>query len=205
MYKISRFSKQKIRMREINKIKKIVINILIYLILIPILILNVTLIIQSIINPTKIPNILGNKVLIIISHSMEPEIKVGDGVVIGNIKKETDIKIGDIISFYSNNYLITHRVVNIEEVSQKLYFTTKGDNNLENDVGRISFQSVEGKVIIRLKRFENVIKTLQSPLTLMLIVIGLILNLLYSFKINKIKEIRKKKRIEYENKEKNNI
>ena len=75
MYKISKFSKEKKKIKNIRKIFKVSINVLIYLILIPILILNFVLITKSITNPNEIPNILGYKVFVIISKSMQPRVK----------------------------------------------------------------------------------------------------------------------------------
>ncbi len=201
MYKVSKFNREKIKIRKIKKTLKISMNILVYIILIPILIMSFNLIIKSIVNPTEIPSVFGYKILTIVSKSMEPEIKVGDAVIISNIN-EYEIQVGDIISFYSDENLITHRVTSIENISGKLYFTTKGDNNFQNDQEIISIENIEGKVIIKLSNFENILKILRSPVIFITIIVFLILNVIYSIKINKQRKLRKQKREEYE---KNNI
>ncbi len=60
--------------------------------------------------------------------SMEPLFQTGDLVI---IVKSTDIKIGDIIVYKkkAGNGFIIHRVIEIRNVSNELYYVTKGDNN----------------------------------------------------------------------------
>ena len=65
------------RKNKIHKRKKIIITI-VYIILIPLLIYNVTLIIKSILKPNKTPDFFGYKTYVIVSGSMEPSLKIGD-------------------------------------------------------------------------------------------------------------------------------
>jgi signal peptidase I len=55
---------------------------------------------------------------------------------------ETDIDIGNIISFKKNNNLIVHRVIEIGKDNLGTYFITKGDNNNFKD-GKIRFHEIE--------------------------------------------------------------
>ena len=57
-----------------------------------------------------------------------------------------DIHVGDIISFKQDNLLIVHRVVEIGEDEDGVYFITKGDNTNLID-GKIRFEDVEYKTI----------------------------------------------------------
>ena len=56
-------------------------------------------------------------------------------------KSETDIHIGDIITFQDGRNLIVHRVVDIGSDEKGTYFITKGDNNDISD-GKIRFKDV---------------------------------------------------------------
>ena len=67
MYKIDKVQKESKRMYIIGKI----ISIIFYIILIPIIIFNFTLIIKSFINPNKIPDFLGYKNFVIVSRKYE--------------------------------------------------------------------------------------------------------------------------------------
>lgn len=55
---------------------------------------------------------------------------------------ESDIHIGDIITFTQDNMLIIHRVIEIGTDSEGTYFVTKGDNNSIDD-GKIRFKDIK--------------------------------------------------------------
>ena len=117
MYKIRDY---KVESKKIHKTHKIISTIL-YIIIIPILIINFTLIIKSFITPNKIADFLGYKNFIIVSKSMEPTIMVGDAIFSKEVS-ESELKINDIISFHDGEDINTHRIVGIsEENGVKLY------------------------------------------------------------------------------------
>lgn len=90
----------------------------------------------------------------IISPSMTPNIKVYDVVVV----KTTDtsaLKVGDVISFYSNNVYfdgtpITHRIVDKHDTEEGISYRTKGDANAEVDNDYVYEQNIVGKVIFKI-------------------------------------------------------
>ena len=89
----------------------------------------------------------------IVSPSMEPNINIYDIIVDKKIIDESDVRVGDIITFYSNNldtggYTVTHRVSRIEEINGQKIYHTKGDNNQNEDEGYITFNEIVGRVII---------------------------------------------------------
>ena len=108
MYKIGKFERQGKKIKIIGKF----INILIYLILIPIILYNFILMIETVINPNEVPQFFGIKTFVIVSGSMEPNIHVQDVIVVEEVE-ESEIKVGDIISFDQDGAITTHRVVNI--------------------------------------------------------------------------------------------
>lgn len=86
----------------------------------------------------------------IVSPSMEPTIMVYDVIIDTKVKSDNELKIGDIITFYSNTidtggYTVTHRIVDIYKNNGIVYYTTKGDNNMDNDTGLITIDNVVGK------------------------------------------------------------
>ena len=92
-----------------KKVKTIIVIILLILLL-PIIIVNSVIIVNSYMNPDKIPSFCGWKPFIVLSGSMETQIKTGDLVIV----KETDnekLKEGDIIAFRNNAVVVTHRIV----------------------------------------------------------------------------------------------
>ena len=87
----------------------------------------------------------------IISPSMEPAIKVYEVVLEFRIKDESELEVGDVITFYSDiidtgGYTVTHRIIDIYEVDGTRYYVTKGDNNQAKDDGDIKFSNIVGKV-----------------------------------------------------------
>lgn len=118
-------------------IKRRVLNIVaivICVILTPILILNCTLIIQSVVNKEKVPSIGKYIPLIVLTDSMYPNIKSGDLIICEKAAIE-DIKEKSVISFFdpesTSGSVVTHRINKIEkdEKTGKISFRTQGDNN----------------------------------------------------------------------------
>ncbi len=98
----------------------------------------------------------------IISPSMTPKIKVYDVVLTARVNDPEDIKVGDVITFYSTNSFfggtpITHRVVDILNVPDVgLVYQTKGDANQRPDDDKVYFDNIIGKVIIKLPQLGRV-------------------------------------------------
>lgn len=74
--------------------------------------------------------------------SMLPVLDQGSNGIRIIPKSESDIHIGDIITFEQDNMLIIHRVVKIGSDSEGTYFVTKGDNNNINDE-KIRFKDIK--------------------------------------------------------------
>ena len=89
----------------------------------------------------------------VLSGSMEPELKVG-GVVVTRPVEPEEIKVGDILTFYSplGEQLTSHRVIEIKEGSQ-LHFQTKGDANEAPDPFVVPAQNVVGKICFHIPYF----------------------------------------------------
>ena len=101
------------------------------------------------------PRLAGIKTYVVISGSMEPAIPVGNMVYSKEVDPAT-LETGDVIVFYSSNALqggtdagdvipITNRVVSNDIAAQEI--TTKGDANEQNDISKVIYMNVEGKVI----------------------------------------------------------
>jgi signal peptidase I len=86
----------------------------------------------------------------LLSGSMSPLINTGDQVLIEKIVPD-DICIGDIITFWQGNILVTHRVIRKFTKSGNIYFVEKGDAN--TNYSWVDAQSMIGKVI-KIKKSE---------------------------------------------------
>lgn len=83
---------------------------------------------------------------VIVSGSMEPEIKVGDIILIKKIAA-SDVSVGDVIQFKSEDKRIAHRVLEIKGEKDAIAFVTKGDSNLNPDQNLVLAEQVVGNVI----------------------------------------------------------
>jgi signal peptidase len=112
------------------------VGIALCVILIPILIVNCTLIVKGLVNKDKVPSIGGMMPFIVLSNSMEPDIMTGDVIICKEIDPD-DVKIGDVISFYdpagNGSTVVTHKVVDIVEKDGVRSFQTRGINNNTED------------------------------------------------------------------------
>ena len=79
--------------------------------------------------------------------SMKPVLDSGANGIRVEPSSEDEIHIGDIITFRQDNYLIVHRVIDIDEDEKGIYFITKGDNNNISD-GKVRFSQIKYKTIV---------------------------------------------------------
>lgn len=181
-----------------NAVKKIVETI-IMLLLVFTLFINISSYIQVKILHKKIATINGYAFLEVVSGSMEPELNIGDLVIINTNDKE--INENDVITYSSSNgSFVTHRVV--DNLDSGLI--TKGDANNAKDEDIVKEENVLGKYIFKIPRFGIIISSLQNPLTLILIlIIGIIICILASTDKNGIpKDITEEEKIFLEYREK---
>ena len=192
MYKLSDFEKSSKHLYLLGKILSTIICIVILFLIV----FNVTLMIESYINPNELPSFLEIKSFVIVSESMEPTIMTEDAIFIKNTSKE-DLEVGDIISFRTGDYINTHRIVRIEERNGEEVYITKGDNNESEDRGYVEFQDIEGKYLFRIPGFGIITEILKSKVTLVVLLVFLVIISYYEVRISKRKLKRKEERYEY--------
>jgi len=91
-----------------------IIGIAIIAVLLPIMIVNMTLIIKSYTQPDKVPAVFGVAPLIVMSGSMDPVIMVNDLIFVKRVDPAT-LEVGDIIAFQpaGATTVVTHRIVGV--------------------------------------------------------------------------------------------
>ncbi len=193
MYKIRDYKEIKNRNEKIKKI----ISIFIYIIIIPIIVINITLIVKSFIKSSKIPDFIGYKNFVIVSESMEPTIMVGDAIFVKKVP-EKEIKINDIISFHDGECINTHRIVGVSEENGIKMYRTKGDNNRGEDKEKVSYSQIEGKYLFKINNFGNLIKVLQSKVTLAILILLVCCNTYFNYRLKYKRKARRDKRKKYE-------
>jgi signal peptidase len=79
---------------------------------------------------------------------MEPAIKTGSIIALQPVTDSSSFKKGDVITFHSvedPNKLITHRILEVQQVGAGVQYITKGDNNDAKDPKPIPSSHVVGK------------------------------------------------------------
>ena len=152
-----------------------VIGAVLCVILIPILIVNCTLIVKSLVNKEDVPDFGGFLPLIVLTDSMYPEIKSGDLIFCKTVEAE-EVNEGDVISFFdpagNGSAVVTHKVERIEKENGKLSFITKGINNNTEDRLPVPADNLVGKYIdFRIPGAGNVALFMQSTAGLIVCVI----------------------------------
>ena len=176
---------------------KRIFNICISIIFTIIIFAVASLIIQKFVLKEEIPNVFGYKILQVMSGSMSGEFETGDTILIKEIKNESDLKIGDVITYrIEKNTMVTHRIVNITKIGEKLNYTLKGDANNIEDSEKVIFSNIEGIYVRKLNLIGKLINFMQKPYGMVIIFMTPIFLILYVINNEKAKEEKRNKRRE---------
>lgn len=114
--------------------------------------------------------LFGFSFLCVTTGSMEPTIDSGELIIIREKDKYLE---NDIVTYLDDDgFLITHRIVNINEDKM----ITKGDNNNLNDP-EVQMKNIQGKVILHSKLLGFLVIYILKPLIFIYVIILLIINL----------------------------
>lgn len=145
-------------MRRAFQVVRTVVRSLLAVVLVLLVVYNAYMLVQRYVYGNTMPSVFGYASAVVVSGSMEPEISVGDMVVVRAEQAYTE---GDVITFYDPNMgeYVTHRII---LTSDGLY-TTKGDANNSQDSFSVSYDAVVGKVVCVLRGAGAAISFFQSP------------------------------------------
>jgi signal peptidase len=129
----------------------------------------------------------------VLTGSMEPKLPVGSIVY---TQKRTWYPIGSVITFTHDGVTVTHRIVDIINKDNVLFYTTRGDANNTNDSHMIQQSEVLGKEIISLPYVGRIIAFIKSPIGfLSLIILPIIIFIgleFWNLKKEFVKEVEKR-------------
>lgn len=137
------------------------------------------------------PTVFGLGLAVVVSGSMEPEIKVGDLVV---IYEKEDYNVREVITFEGETKPVTHRIVS-KRIDQNgtAWYTTQGDVNNTDD-GEISQDHVIGKIVLVIPAIGDLQGFLQTPLGFLILISIVIVILILCELPNMINSFRSKLR-----------
>lgn len=121
-----------------------------------------------------VPRFIGIRPYIVLSGSMEDEIKTGSVAYVDTKVKAEEIKEGDIIAFNMGAKQITHRVISINSDNT---FTTKGDANKVVDPNSVKFSNCLGKTIFSLPYLGYMLGAAQTKIGYIILIFIIGLNL----------------------------
>jgi len=151
-----------------------VVGTVLCVILIPVLIINLTLIVKSYVNKDEVPSIGGTFPLIVLTDSMYPEIESGDLIICHTIEAE-EVKVKDVISFFdpagNGTSIVTHRVIEILNEDGQLKFRTRGDNNNTEDRDLVTADDLVGVYKTRIPGAGHIAMFMQSTAGLIICVV----------------------------------
>jgi len=168
-------------------------------ILIPILIMNLSIMFQAKTNEDIVPSVFGYKPFMVLSGSMETEIRKGD-LIITKIVDPSALQVDDVIAFRdAENTVTTHRIIDIVVKDGVTYFITKGDNNTSQDRNLVEFKDVEGIYIGRIPGIGSIMKSLSEPTTIVILILIITMVFVIGFTISnkKQKEIERQEFLEF--------
>ena len=183
-YDLESINRRKENVKIAKKVVEVIAIILVY---------NIILIAISSANQINVINILGYKSYIIKTNSMEPTIKINDVVITKKVQK-SEIKVGDVITFFQEGEVITHRITKIDENGE---YTTKGDNNNIEDTFKITYENIEGKHILTIPYLGAIVKMLDNKIVFLIITLIVLIFMLITIQNQeKMENRREKKKIE---------
>ena len=156
-----------------------VVGIALCVILIPMLIINCTLLIKGWTNNNKVPSVFGYSPMIVLTDSMagsnNDSFNGGDLIFIKTVEAE-EVKKGDVISFFdptgNGSTITSHRVVDVIHENGKISFKTKGDNNNTEDKLPVPSENLVGAYTgFRIAGAGNIAMFMQTPWGLIICVI----------------------------------
>lgn len=163
--------------RTVSASQKILtaVGIVLCVILVPILIVNCTLIVKSFLNKDEVPDFGGYLPLIVLTDSMYPDIKSGDLIICKTIDPN-DVKEDMVISFFdpegNGTAVVTHKVVEVLEQDGKRSFRTAGINNNAEDRLPVPAENLVGEYTeIRFGGVGNVALFMQTTAGLVICVL----------------------------------
>lgn len=146
----------------------------------------------------QIPNLFGYSALRVLTGSMEPTYPV-DSLLIVKVTDPSEVQVGDVISFYSTDPQLegavnTHRVIEVREEGNTIWFITKGDAAAEIDPHETPGSHLIGKVVGCSMFFGKAARLLANPavfIPLLIVSAGLLLGTSLRDTVRSAKAIKK--------------
>ena len=140
-----------------------VLGVGMWIVLVPVLVINMTLMVKGWLYEDEVASVGGYVPLIVLTDSMSPVIDSGDLIVC----RDVDVaEVGDVISYFDpsshKRSIVTHRVLEIINENDEVFYRTKGDNNNIEDKELVNSEDVVGEYVFRVNGLGSLILFMQS-------------------------------------------
>lgn len=113
-----------------------------------------------------VPSFMGFRPFSIQSDSMSPFFNKGDLIIDRKVNDPADLQIGDVITFWTiiegKQVLNSHRIIDIADYGNYMYFDTKGDANSIADTTGVHQNDIVGKYLFHIPALGTVLDFLQT-------------------------------------------
>lgn len=175
-----------------------IIGVILCIVLIPVLVVNISLIVKSYTNKDAVPSFGGYLPMIVLTDSMKGTFDGGDLVIDKTVDPAT-LKEGDIISYFDpesqkGDSITTHRIMEITKDDEgKLAFITKGDANNTEDKTPVPADKVVGIYVTHIANAGDVAMFMSTTTGLIVcVVVPLILLIGYDILRRRLYEKKNK-------------
>lgn len=127
-----------------------------------------------------IPMPFGVGLTVVLSGSMEPELSVGDLLIVA---EQDSYTVGEVVVFQEGRIGVVHRIIEMDDTT----VTTQGDaNNVPDEPMDIS--RIKGKVVLAIPMIGHVVNMIKTPVATVVILAAAIFLLERSFHKEKEKD-----------------
>lgn len=113
-------------------------------------------------------SVAGLRMFVISSGSMRPTLAVGS-VILTHLSDTYDV--GDIISFYRDKQVITHRITQVMSENNTTQYKTRGDANQQPDSQLVNHDQILGKTLIIIPLIGYIVSWVQQPMGVVTLII----------------------------------
>lgn len=125
----------------LKKSRKIIGNVL-YGIVFTVLLVMTVMVISSRASGGE-PQLFGYQFKTVLSGSMEPTFKTGSLIVVKEVDNPKGLKENDVITFMQDeNNIVTHRIIEVINQGENVFYRTKGDNNEDPDTNPVMTENI---------------------------------------------------------------
>lgn len=151
-----------------NKNKGKTANVLLNILLVAVIVFSIICSFSAYVSKvgSGVPSFFGIRPFAIQSDSMVPFFSKGDLVIDYKVDDPRSLQVGDVITFWTiiegQQVLNTHRITQITDYENYLYFDTKGDANPIEDTTGVHQNDIVGKYIFHIPMLGTVLDFLQT-------------------------------------------